>query len=175
MSCPRDAATETIKQSLQFVGSEDHKLLSLRTLIGDGAFTPPVLIFVQSILRAKELATELLFDGINADCIHADRTAHERDEIVQGFAEGRIWCLIATDVMGRGVDFKGVKLVINYDFPQSSGSYIHRIGEFWSHPLASRIRTLMPAYTPLGRTGRAGKEGRAITFFTKADAAHLKT
>lgn len=98
-------------------------------LIGEGAFTPPVLVFVQSILRAKELATELLFDGINADCIHADRTAHERDDIVKGFAEGRIWCLIATDVMGRGVDFKGVKLVINYDFPQSAGSYIHRIGK----------------------------------------------
>ncbi|ORY56786.1 P-loop containing nucleoside triphosphate hydrolase protein [Leucosporidium creatinivorum] len=149
----KDAATETIKQSLQFVGTEDHKLLSLRTLIGEGKFTPPVLIFVQSIQRAKELSTELLFDGINADAIHAERTPEERDEVVRGFAEGKIWCLISTDVMGRGVDFKGVKLVINYDFPQSPGSYIHRIG----------------------RTGRAGKEGRAITFFTKADAVHLKS
>lgn len=88
-----------------------------------------MLIFVQSILRAKELAAELLFDGVNADCIHADRTSEERDDVVRGFAEGKIWCLISTDVMGRGVDFKGVKLVINYDFPQSGGSYIHRIGE----------------------------------------------
>lgn len=90
-----------------------------------------MLIFVQSILRAKELATELLFDGINADCIHADRTIEERDEVVRGFAEGRIWCLISTDVLGRGVDFKGVKLVVNYDFPQSGGAYIHRIGEIF--------------------------------------------
>lgn len=126
---PRDAATDTISQSLQFVGSEDHKLLSLRTLISQGQFTPPVLIFVQSILRAKELATALLFDGINADSIHADRTPEERDTVVREFAEGKIWCLIATDVMARGVDFKGVELVINYDFPQSGGSYVHRIGE----------------------------------------------
>lgn len=126
----RDAATETIDQILQFVGEEDHKLASLRSLIKTGCFTPPVLIFVQSILRAKELANELLFDGINADCIHADRTVEERDAAVTGFAEGKIWCLISTDVMGRGVDFKGVKLVINYDFPQSGGSYIHRIGKF---------------------------------------------
>lgn len=107
---------------------EDHKLLSLRSLITSGEFTPPVLIFVQSIQRAKELANELVFDGINADAIHADRSAAERDDVVRKFAEGQVWCLICTDVMARGVDFKGVKLVINYDFPQSAMSYIHRIG-----------------------------------------------
>lgn len=125
----RDSATSTITQSLQFVGTEEHKLLALRTLITSGQFTPPVLIFVQSILRAKELAAELLFDGINADCIHADRTPEERDAAVLGFERGSVWCLISTDIMARGVDFKEVKLVVNYDFPQSAGSYIHRIGE----------------------------------------------
>ncbi|GJN94224.1 hypothetical protein Rhopal_007298-T1 [Rhodotorula paludigena] len=149
----KEAATATIDQSLSFVNTEDHKLLSLRSLITSGQFTPPVLIFVQSIQRAKELANELIFDGINADAIHADRTPEERDQVVARFAEGKVWCLICTDVMARGVDFKGVKLVINYDFPQSAMSYIHRIG----------------------RTGRAGKAGRAVTFFTKADAGHLKT
>lgn len=148
----RDAATETIEQSLKFVGEEDHKLASLRSIISSGTFTPPVLIFVQSILRAKELANELLFDGINSDCIHAERSLEERDNAIKGFAEGKIWCLICTDVMARGVDFKGVNLVINYDFPQSGAAYIHRIG----------------------RTGRAGKEGKAITFFTKDDAVYLK-
>ncbi|GAA5982899.1 hypothetical protein JCM10908_006825 [Rhodotorula pacifica] len=149
----KEAATTTIDQSLLFVNREDHKLLSLRSLITSGQFTPPVLIFVQSIQRAKELANELVFDGINADAIHADRSAAERDEVVRRFAEGKVWCLICTDVMARGVDFKGVKLVINYDFPQSAMSYIHRIG----------------------RTGRAGKAGKAVTFFSKADAGHLKT
>ncbi|TNY18742.1 ATP-dependent RNA helicase ROK1 [Rhodotorula diobovata] len=149
----KEAATSTIDQSLLFVNTEDHKLLSLRDLIHSGQFTPPVLIFVQSITRAKELANELVLDGINADAIHADRSARERDDVVARFARGDVWCLICTDVMSRGVDFKGVKLVVNYDFPQSAMSYIHRIG----------------------RTGRAGKPGRAITFFTKADAGHLKT
>ncbi|GAA6056241.1 hypothetical protein JCM3770_002104 [Rhodotorula araucariae] len=149
----KEAATATIDQSLMFVNTEDHKLLSLRDLIASGKFTPPVLIFVQSVTRAKELANELVLDGINADAIHADRTAAERDDAVARFAKGDVWCLICTDVMARGVDFKGVKLVVNYDFPQSAMSYIHRIG----------------------RTGRAGKLGRAITFFTKADAGHLKT
>ncbi|GAA5989286.1 hypothetical protein JCM5350_003430, partial [Sporobolomyces pararoseus] len=149
----KEAATSTITQELQFVNTEDHKLLSLRSLVTLGQFTPPVLIFVQSITRAKELTTELLLDGLSADCIHAERSGEERDLAVKEFAEGKIWALVCTDVMGRGIDFKGVKLVVNYDFPQSAMSYIHRIG----------------------RTGRAGKEGRAITFFTKADAGHLKT
>ncbi|GAA5911141.1 hypothetical protein JCM8208_000289 [Rhodotorula glutinis] len=149
----KEAATSTIDQSLLFVNTEDHKLLSLRDLISGGTFTPPVLIFVQSVTRAKELANELVLDGINADAIHADRSPSERDDVVARFARGDVWCLICTDVMSRGVDFKGVKLVINYDFPQSAMSYIHRIG----------------------RTGRAGKPGRAVTFFTKADSGHLKT
>lgn len=124
----REAATSTIDQSLLFVNTEDHKLLSLRDLISGGTFTPPVLIFVQSVTRAKELANELVLDGINADAIHADRSPSERDDVVARFARGDVWCLICTDVMSRGVDFKGVKLVINYDFPQSAMSYIHRIG-----------------------------------------------
>lgn len=60
--------------------------------------------------------------------------------------------LIATELVARGMDFKGVSLVINYDFPQSTTSYIHRIG----------------------RTGRAGRAGKAVTFFTEADAEYLR-
>ena len=158
----KDSATATIDQSLHFVGSEDHKLLSLRTIIREGGFTPPVLIFVQSILRAKELATELLFDGVNADCIHAERSAEERDEVVRSFAEGKVWCLISTDVMGRGVDFKGVKLVINYDFPQSAGSYIHRIGKLPSRQhLAFLCKSLTPSALATPRSHRSGRQGWA--------------
>jgi ATP-dependent RNA helicase DDX52/ROK1 len=75
--------------------------------------------------------------------------------------------------MARGVDFKGVKLVVNYDFPQSAMSYIHRIGS--SHSLTFLCSVLTMLSVSVGRTGRAGKEGRAVTFFTKADAGHLKT
>jgi superfamily II DNA/RNA helicase len=66
--------------------------------------------------------------------------------------EGKIWVLITTELMSRGIDFRGVNLVVNYDFPQTIQSYIHRIG----------------------RTGRAGRPGEAVTYFTKDDAAYLK-
>ncbi|KAH8556893.1 P-loop containing nucleoside triphosphate hydrolase protein [Umbelopsis sp. PMI_123] len=147
-----NAATETIKQELLFVGSEDGKLVAIRQLVQKG-LKPPVLIFVQSIDRAKELFHELVYDGINVDVIHSERTKSQRDNIIDQFRAGRIWVLISTELMARGLDFKGVNLVINYDFPQTVQSYIHRIG----------------------RTGRAGRVGEAITYFTKDDAPYLKS
>ena len=84
--------------------------------------------------------------------IHADKKKHERDEIIKQFRLGKIWVLICTDLMSRGIDFKTVNSVVNYDFPQSVVSYIHRIG----------------------RTGRAGKKGTAITLYTDEDAEFLR-
>lgn len=114
---------------------------------------PPVLIFVQSKVRAQELFHELVYDGLNVDVIHADRTQQQRDNVVQAFRAGKIWILITTDLMGRGLDFKGVNLVINFDFPPNAVEYIHRIG----------------------RTGRGGRAGKAITFFTTNDAGSLRS
>ncbi|KAJ2550285.1 RNA-dependent ATPase rok1 [Coemansia sp. RSA 1933] len=148
----QNAATETIEQKLVFVGQENGKLLDLRNMISTG-FKPPCLIFVQSIERAKELFHELVFEGINVDVIHSERTQTQRNRMIQKFRSGDLWVLICTELMARGIDFKGVNLVINYDFPQSTQSYIHRIG----------------------RTGRAGRPGKAITYFTKDDAPYLKT
>jgi ATP-dependent RNA helicase DDX52/ROK1 len=148
----KNAATETISQKLLFVGSEEGKMVAIRQLIQKG-LTPPVLIFVQSIDRAKELFHELVYDGINVDVMHSERTKAQRDAIIQGLRSGKIWVLITTELMARGIDFKGVRLVINYDFPQTVQSYIHRIG----------------------RTGRAGRQGEAVTYFTKEDGPHLRT
>lgn len=71
--CNRNAATETIKQQLLFTGNEAGKMVALRQYVRKG-IKPPVLIFVQSIDRAKELFKELVFDGINVEVIHSDRT-----------------------------------------------------------------------------------------------------
>ncbi|KAL7731344.1 hypothetical protein ACLKA6_000463 [Drosophila palustris] len=147
----QNSATDTVQQELLFVGSESGKLLAVREMVRQG-LQPPVLVFVQSKERAKQLFEELLYDGINVDVIHAERTQHQRDNCVRAFREGHIWVLICTELMGRGIDFKGVNLVINYDFPPTTISYIHRIG----------------------RTGRAGRPGRAITFFTQDDTANLR-
>lgn len=68
------------------------------------------------------------------------------------FREGKIWFLICTELMARGIDFKGVNLVINYDFPSSAISYVHRVG----------------------RAGRAGRRGEAVTFFTIDDFVNLR-
>ena len=76
-----------------------------------------MLIFVQSKDRAKELYRELIFEGVNVNVIHADRKKDERDEIMRDFRLGKIWVLICTDLMSRGVDFKTVNQVVNYDFP----------------------------------------------------------
>ncbi|KAI8052473.1 P-loop containing nucleoside triphosphate hydrolase protein [Syncephalis plumigaleata] len=148
----KNAATETIKQRLIYVGGEEGKMIAMRQLIQEG-LKPPVLIFVQSIERARELFSELIYDGINVEVIHSERTRAQRDNIVQQFREGKIWVLISTELMARGIDFKGVRLVINYDFPQTVQSYIHRIG----------------------RTGRAGREGEAITLFTNDDVDFLRS
>nr|KAG5714586.1 hypothetical protein BaRGS_007032 [Batillaria attramentaria] len=123
----RNAAAHLVKQELLFVGNESGKRLALRDLIRKG-IEPPVLIFVQSKDRAKELFSEFIYDGINVDVIHADRTQLQRDNTVRSFVEGKIWVLICTELMGRGIDFKGINLVINYDFPTTAVSYIHRIG-----------------------------------------------
>lgn len=148
----RNTTVQEVDQELIFVGDEHGKMLAFRELIQQG-LTPPVLVFVQSKERAKQLFNELIFDEINVDVIHADRTQTQRDNVVRAFREGKIWVLICTELMGRGIDFKGVKLVINYDFPPSAISYIHRIG----------------------RTGRAGRPGRAITYFTKDDKLTLRS
>ena len=148
----RGAATEMIDQKLLFVGREEGKLLAMRQIIQEG-LSPPTMVFVQSKQRATALYRELVYDGINVDVVHADRTKAQRDDIVKRFRMGEVWVLIATDLMARGMDFKGINCVINYDFPQSTVSYVHRIG----------------------RTGRAGRKGKAITFFTESDMEYLRS
>ena len=147
-----NAGATTIEQKFVFVGREEGKLLAIRQLVQAG-LKPPVLLFLQSKERAKQLFKELVYDGINVDIMHAERSETQRAEVIRRFRTGEIWILICTDLMARGVDFKGVQMVINYDLPQSPVAYIHRIG----------------------RTGRAGNAGTAITMFTEDDIPRLRS
>lgn len=191
----RNAATETIKQRLMFVGKEEAKLFTLRQLFKEGV-PPPVLVFVQSKERARDLYKELVYDGIKVDYLSADRSTGQRDRyyisffffidphrnlltlqtyrIITNFRTGDIWVLIATDVLARGMDFKGVKCIINYDFPTSVAQYIHRIG---IPPLSLFTFLFINILnsTHLGRTGRAGHTGEAITFYTERDIEMLRS
>lgn len=148
----KEAASSSIQQKLVYTGNEEGKLLAIRQMIHESEFKPPIIIFLQSITRAKALFHELLYDRLNVDVIHAERTPKQRDEVIKRFKNGDVWVLITTDVIARGVDFKGVNMVINYDVPQSAQAYVHRIG----------------------RTGRGGRTGRAVTFFTKEDTQAVK-
>ncbi|XP_076033703.1 DExD-box helicase 52 isoform X2 [Oratosquilla oratoria] len=147
----RNTTSDDVEQELIYTGNESGKLLALRDIFRKG-YEPPVLIFVQTKDRAKELFRELIYDNIMVDVIHADRTQLQRDNVVKAFRERKIWVLICTELMARGIDFKGVNLVINYDFPPSTISYIHRVG----------------------RTGRAQHKGRALTFWTMEDKPYLR-
>ena len=146
-------ANADIKQELMFVGREEGKLLAIRQLKDRGDLKPPCIVFVQSQDRAQALFSELLYEGLNIDVIHAGRSRTARDIAVAKFRTGETWVLICTDLVARGVDFRAVNMVINYDLPASGVTYVHRIG----------------------RTGRAGRKGKAITLFTEADFDNLRT
>ncbi|KAL0488325.1 hypothetical protein AKO1_008785 [Acrasis kona] len=148
----KNAGASTIDQKLLFAGDESGKIIALKERIAQG-LKPPVLIFVQSIERAKQLYQELLLDkSYKVDYIHGKRSDVATKTSLRDFRLGKTWALICTDVMARGLDFLGVSCVINYDFPVSMISYVHRIG----------------------RTGRAGKRGEAVTFFTHEDLPLLR-
>ncbi|ODV60193.1 RNA-dependent ATPase ROK1 [Ascoidea rubescens DSM 1968] len=149
----KESANDKIEQKVLFCGSEEGKLLAIRQMIQNSEFKPPVIIFLQSVIRVKALFHELLYDRLNVDYITAERTQLQRDKVIERFKNGDIWCLICTDVLSRGIDFKGVNLVINYDVPNSAQSYIHRIG----------------------RTARGNQFGKAVTFFTKEDSESIRT
>ncbi|KAH0943962.1 hypothetical protein HID58_003599, partial [Brassica napus] len=147
----KNTASETVKQKLVFAGTEEGKLLALRQSFAQ-SLNPPVLIFLQSKERAKQLYDELKCEDIRVGVIHSDLPPGERENAVDSFRAGETWVLIATDVIARGMDFKGINCVINYDFPDSASAYIHRIG----------------------RSGRAGRSGEAITFYTEEDVPFLR-
>ncbi|ODV82786.1 hypothetical protein CANARDRAFT_10243 [[Candida] arabinofermentans NRRL YB-2248] len=149
----KEAANSNIEQKLVYCGNEHGKLLAIRDMFQNGEFKPPVIIFLQSIARAKALFHELLYDKMTVDVIHAERTQKQREMTIDKFRSGELWCLICTDVLARGIDFKGINLVINYDVPTSAQAYVHRIG----------------------RTGRGGRAGKAITFYTKEDTMAIKS
>lgn len=115
-------------------------------------------------MQSKERAKELFFElrkilrevmgcTDRVEYVTAEKAKGEREAVIQRFQRGEIWALVATDLIARGIDFKGVNLVVNYDFPNSMLTYIHRVG----------------------RTGRADRTGTAITFYCDEDRNQLRS
>ncbi|MGI8314961.1 DEAD/DEAH box helicase [Halobacillus mangrovi] len=110
------------------------------------------VIFCRTKRRAKKLNEALVSRGFESDELHGDLSQAKREKVMQRFREAKIQYLVATDVAARGLDVEGVTHVFNYDIPQDPESYIHRIG----------------------RTGRAGGKGLAITFAAPKDKQALR-
>ncbi|XP_068606477.1 probable ATP-dependent RNA helicase DDX17 isoform X4 [Brachionichthys hirsutus] len=122
---------------------KDHKLMQLMEEIM-AEKENKTIIFVETKKRCDDLTRKMRRDGWPAMCIHGDKSQPERDWVLSEFRSGKAPILIATDVASRGLDVEDVKFVINYDYPNSSEDYIHRIG----------------------RTARSTNKGTAYTFFT---------
>jgi ATP-dependent RNA helicase DeaD len=139
-----------IKQAFYEVREED-KMKALTRLV-DVEGPSLTLIFCRTKKEVDDVSGQLMQMGYLAGAIHGDFTQSHRDEMMRKFKKGEIDTLVATDVAARGLDIPDVSHVINYSIPQDPEGYIHRIG----------------------RTGRAGKSGIAITFVTPREYRHLR-
>ncbi len=146
---PSGTAAERIIQELFIVKREAKKKLLSKLL---NQYRGSVLLFSRTkrgASKIKRLITEM---GHNAAEIHSDRTLKQRKGALEGFKTGKYRILVATDIAARGIDVVGIETVINYDLPDDSENYVHRIG----------------------RTGRAGHEGRAISFATPEQGKDIR-
>jgi ATP-dependent RNA helicase RhlE len=134
-----------------FLLPQEHKGPFLRELLSREAW-PQVLVFVASGRRADNVVRKLGNNGIRALSLHGDKSMSARTDAMEQFRSGRLRVLVATDLVSRGIDVSGLACVINYDLPRSPRDYVHRIG----------------------RTGRAGMSGTAISLVGPDEATHLR-
>ena len=144
-----NATSENVTQKIYLVGSgEKHALLA--SLLRDSD-TRQALVFTKTKLTASRIARQLQREGFAADAIHGDKSQLERIQALEAFKSGKITVLIATDVAARGLDIEQLPLVINYEIPSAPEDYVHRIG----------------------RTGRAGASGIAISLVAPEEEKYL--
>ena len=136
---------DNIRQSA-YLCYEPQKLMVVKRMFEQEA-PHRVIIFVGSKKKTKELAISIIRAGYNARAMHSDLSQAERDDVMFGFRSGKIDILVATDIVARGIDIDDIALVINFDVPRDEEDYVHRIG----------------------RTARAGRGGKAVTFVNEKD------
>ncbi|PIU40599.1 MAG: DEAD/DEAH box helicase, partial [Candidatus Omnitrophica bacterium CG07_land_8_20_14_0_80_50_8] len=146
---PSGAAPEKIVQEL-FIVKQESKLKLLAKILEQ--YGGSILIFTRTKAATWKLTRSLGQMGHQVNELHSDRTQGQRRHALNGFKTGLYRILVATDIAARGIDVKEIELVINYDLPDETENYIHRIG----------------------RTGRAGQKGRAITFATPREGPDVR-
>jgi ATP-dependent RNA helicase RhlE len=146
---PRNTAAETVTHKAYAVADVD-KRRALAHLVKTRDLRQ-VLVFCRTRLGANRLARGLERDGIDATAIHSNRTQAEREKALADFKNGTVRVLVATDVASRGIDIEDLPIVVNYELPHSPEDYVHRIG----------------------RTGRAGSSGEAISLVDSEEQRSL--
>ncbi len=145
----RNTVSETITHRVHPVAASAKRALLIRLLRSSDV--NQVLVFTRTKLETNRLARELQRSGIAADSIHGDKSQHDRLKALEAFKEGSVLVLVATDVAARGLDIDELPHVINFELPHTPEDYIHRIG----------------------RTGRAGKPGTAISLVSASEVVYL--
>jgi ATP-dependent RNA helicase RhlE len=147
---PVTSTTELIKQSVYFVSQEKKKPL-LRHLLKDDSIAN-ALVFTRTKHGADKVVKELNKNGIKAEAIHGNKSQSARERALRGFKNKSIRVLVATDIASRGIDVDKLTHVINFEIPEQAETYVHRIG----------------------RTGRAGESGTALSFCNAEERTYLK-
>ena len=140
-------AVETVEQRVEFVSGEDKRKKRLQEILNSGQFQPPIIVFVNIKRNCDTVARDIKSMGFSAVTLHGSKTQEQREAALASLRNGQTDILVATDLAGRGIDVPDVSLVVNFNMATSIESYTHRIG----------------------RTGRAGKSGVAITFLGNED------
>ena len=147
---PQGTAAETVEQKVYSVRAERKPALLIELLKASN--WEQVLVFTATKVGADVLLTRLHQAGVSAAVLHGDRNMKERKKALDSFMNRHVDVLVATDVAQRGLDIEGISHVVNYDVPRQPEDYVHRIG----------------------RTGRAGAEGVAVTFVSATEIARLR-
>ena len=147
---PPATPIERIEQSVYHVDAVDKRAL-LANLLGDPALAR-VIVFARTKHRANRVAKQLGQSGVEADAIHGNKSQGARQRALERFRAGDVRVLVATDIAARGIDVDGITHVINYELPNESESYVHRIG----------------------RTARAGAGGAALSFCDPSERGYLR-
>jgi ATP-dependent RNA helicase DDX23/PRP28 len=141
-------AVETVEQRVEFVQGEDKRKKRLAELLHSQEFKPPIIVFVNIKRNCDAIARDIQRMGFSCVTLHGSKTQDQREAALLSLREGKTEVLVATDLAGRGIDVPDVSLVVNFNMATNIESYTHRIG----------------------RTGRAGKQGVAITFLGGEDS-----
>lgn len=147
---PISSTAETVQQKVYFVEKEDKRKLLYHILRNDKLSN--VLVFARTKHGADNVVKALKKNGINAEAIHGDKSQSARQRVLDGFKNKEVSVLVATDIAARGIDIEQLPFVINFDLPNIPETYVHRIG----------------------RTGRAGNTGLALSFCGKDERPYLQ-